>query len=727
MLAGLMRFMRWWWMHLSLLLDHAKPVRVPLLVLLIAVVVTLGVDQASELFLIAVWIDPDNWRFLALVLGSALAGLASWYAARHAYRLIYPRWPALQDPRGEWLRDWVPRVLGALVPFLVLLGYLVASWRVPHASCAATGDCFHRDVRASLLLAESVLLALFFVFRRRLFARLALGKPLPAKPHQEPRVPSVRDLGRTPLRVAMLAIGCNVAVLCLIVFRPEVLDGLGPLAILLFSAAFLCASGSFLCMIADRRGWPLLTSLLLLSAALHAMHLNDNHRVRQYPSMSTHQRPQIPPPDLRARFDDYANAWLTDRCKGRATCPVVLASSEGGGISGAAWTTTVLGQLGAAVDAARPSGVPAGLLHRYLFAGSGVSGGSLGLASYVALARHVPTDAVASEGERLLSHDFLAPELANMLFVDATQRWLPGAWFNDRSRALTRAWERAAHEQGIDEFAQSFAAMYVDDHGEPDTRTPALFLNSTTVQEGRRFIQHPFRPIATPQSQPWNDAFDGSAWLDPRVPLSEVVLNSARFTYVSPAGTLESAAVNAPLPSRLQLVDGGYFENSGTSTLSEVMRRVQAIAAARQINLRIIVLHVSNDPDLGDFVAQHDPSQLQPWYSAVCPAAAPIVKDDERGEVTAPLSALMATRSARGEYARTQLLDALHPSRGDMLWHFRICRGDYPIPLGWTISTPVFDEMARQLRQNYPVQAMGKVLADTLAGPQGTESHRPAP
>ncbi|HEX7817567.1 hypothetical protein [Dyella sp.] len=701
---------RWLGVRLPLLIDHLRPVRIPLLVLLIAVFVVVGVDQAAELFLIAVWIDPSGGRFLALLGSSALSGLAIWYATRNAYRLRYPRWPALQDERGLGLRKWIPRVLGALVPTLVLLGYLLASFQVPHGSCHATGDCGQRDVRVSLLLVESVAMVLFFIYRRPMLRAMRKADG----PHQawhEHRVDRMGDLGVTPLRLSLLAIACNVLALFLIALWPEFLDGAGPLAILLLSSAFLCFSGGFFCMIADRHGWPLLSSLLLVSVILHALHLNDNHRVRQYPHMTTHEDPSPPPPDLRPRFDEYADAWLADRCAHRNPCPVVLVSSEGGGIRGAAWTAMVLGRLTALLDARHPVQGTEPLLGRYVFAGSGVSGGSLGLATYVTMMRHALAPADLEGGsEQLLSHDFLAPTLANMFFVDFTQRWLPGAWFNDRARALTRAWERDARTMGIDDFAESFSAMYVDAHGRPNIATPALFLNSTTVAEGRRFIQHPFRSLASLDAQPWTAAFDGSQWLDPRVPLSEVVLNSARFTYVSPAGTLQAMARDAPLPARLQLVDGGYYENSGTTTLLEVMNQLRVAAQRRNTTLRIIVLHISNDPDMTDFIDQHDRSIVTPWFSAACPATQPVRRDTESGEAIAPLLALLNTRSARGDYARTQLKNALHPESGDMLWHFRLCRGNYPIPLGWTISPPVFTEMSRQLEQNYPLQPMVDVL-----------------
>jgi hypothetical protein len=49
-----------------------------------------------------------------------------------------------------------------------------------------------------------------------------------------------------------------------------------------------------------------------------------------------------------------------------------------------------------------------------------------------------------------------------------------------------------------------------------------------------------------------------------------------------------------------------------------------------------------------------------------------------------------------------------------VLWHMRLCPGNYPLPLGWTISPPVFDEMHRQLHQNYPLTAMTNWLGQQL-------------
>jgi hypothetical protein len=707
---------------LGIALDHAKPVRVSLLVLAFAAVVVSNVDQASELFLIAMWADPSSTRFVFLLATAALAGGAGWYSAYNAYRLTYPRWPSLQDPRAAALRRWIPRVLGAIVPLLLLLGYALALRGTPQAHCSTLEECRRRDLRTLGLLVEAAVMIVLFTGHRWLVKARLRAAGMPKAEAVEARVQSITVLGTVPLSIFIASLILNVLITALVVLQPRQFDGMGSLAVLLIAASFFCLSGGFLCMLADRRGLPLLSLLMLTAATLHLLHLNDNHRVRQYPAMSTHQRPAAPPPDRRPDFATYARAWLDSRCVPQRACPVIVVSTEGGGLRSAAWTAMVLSRFTAMVDRASPPNGGEPMFERYFFAGSGVSGGSLGLATYVTSLQIAPRTGLSAQvrSQNMLNHDYLAPVMANAWFVDFTQRWLPGALFDDRGRALTRAWEQAARAQGIDAWSQPFASLYQRADGGVDTDVPALFFNSTTVGQGWRFIEDPFQPFA---DSPWTTAYDGSRWLDPRLPLSEAVLNSARFTYLSPAGTLQTAApANAsstPLPI-LQLVDGGYFENSGTTTLHEIMQRLRAIAEQKKQPLRFIVLHISNDPSLHDFVDVHDRNRPLPLYSAACPRVPSATERASYGDVTAPAVALLDTRDARGEYARAELLASLHldanDPNGDVLWHMRLCPGNYPLPLGWTISPPVFDEMQRQLEQNYPLATMANWLDRQLRG-----------
>jgi hypothetical protein len=127
----------------------------------------------------------------------------------------------------------------------------------------------------------------------------------------------------------------------------------------------------------------------------------------------------------------------------------------------------------------------------------------------------------------------------------------------------------------------------------------------------------------------------------------EAVLNSARFTYVSPAGTVVRCH-DKPAEGRCQgkervwerLVDGGYFENSGVATLSDVMRA--AGSEARRENTFVIMIDNSSSPVLA------------------CPERAGVPRSDPDAEVaaatvppfsglTAPIEAFLRVREARAQ------------------------------------------------------------------------------
>src|SRR6185437_13846477 len=79
----------------GLFVDHAKAVRIPLLIILFGVVMT--------------------FRACAYVMAACL-GFAVWHTARTVYRFNIPTIPTLADPWAEPLRQWLPRVLGAAIP-----------------------------------------------------------------------------------------------------------------------------------------------------------------------------------------------------------------------------------------------------------------------------------------------------------------------------------------------------------------------------------------------------------------------------------------------------------------------------------------------------------------------------------------------------------------------------------------------------------------------------------
>jgi len=124
------------------------------------------------------------------------------------------------------------------------------------------------------------------------------------------------------------------------------------------------------------------------------------------------------------------------RRDGRATFPVYIAAAEGGGLRAAYWTTSVLGEIEDATGAR---------FSRHLLAVSGVSGGSLGGATFVAglvepqAACGSPRETSVRECARaFLRRDFLSPVTAYLLFPDLVQRFIPWPLRTlDRARIAT--------------------------------------------------------------------------------------------------------------------------------------------------------------------------------------------------------------------------------------------------------------------------------------------------
>jgi hypothetical protein len=83
--------------------------------------------------------------------------------------------------------------------------------------------------------------------------------------------------------------------------------------------------------------------------------------------------------------------------------------------------------------------------------------------------------------------------------------------------------------------------------------------------------------------------------------LSTAAHNSARFTYISPAGNLSSATHTKHF-NRGYVIDGGYFENYGAETALELANAaIKAIKAGdpeHPNKVKLVILQISSDPTL---------------------------------------------------------------------------------------------------------------------------------
>jgi hypothetical protein len=304
-------------------------------------------------------------------------------------------------------------------------------------------------------------------------------------------------------------------------------------------------------------------------------------------------------PAQRPTVAEAARAWYAQAkavYRGHGPVPMLIVATAGGGIRAAYWTATVLEKLEKDFEeqgekqSVRP----------YLFAISGVSGGSVGAAAFEAALtqrdeNHCRPDKPGDErcplATNFLKEDFLAPALASLVFQDAPSSFLPDLGQGDRGAALERSFEHASNDLLARPFLSFFRRAKpetsLDEEQGPWWR-PILLLNATHEETGNRIITSHVKI----ERNVFVDSLDALNTLGTDVRVSTAAHNSARFTYVSPAGYLGG--------DRGSVIDGGYFENFGALSALEL-----AHAATKALNddapqpkVELVILMISSDPDL---------------------------------------------------------------------------------------------------------------------------------
>jgi hypothetical protein len=163
-------------------------------------------------------------------------------------------------------------------------------------------------------------------------------------------------------------------------------------------------------------------------------------------------------------------------------------------------------------------------------------------------------------------------------------------------------------------------------------------------------------------------------------PLAGLVHHSARFPAVSPAGRVDRAP-QPGCPDGARLVDGGYFDNSGTQSVLDLLDRLQRATRDRRLPaFEPVVILVRNSAE---------PAFAQ----AVTPADSPSRIAPEAGSILRALFNARASHAvlARAELCRTgvKVVDLVVPE------HSAAERA----PLGWALSDTVRGHLLAAARQ----------------------------
>lgn len=600
-----------------------SPMRMSILVLLMGFGVIFVADQGTDVLRLL----AEDGRWLPFFAGVLFWATNTWYAARVVGELHFRPEPPVGDPaRRHFLLVWLPRLLGGGVFLAVAAALLKAS--------AGTGP----------LLADLVLGAAFlvFVWKRRALARRA---GIAMEHEAGDRALSLRQASRPTLIFIAATIAISVALFLAAVIAPVPVGRLlTPGAVYLFASGSWIPVGTIMVVFSERYRLPVFA--LIAVAAFIFSAWNDNHAVRTGPKPQRAERPTI-----AEAYGLWLKNW-TERHPGETPRPVVVAT-YGGGIRAAYWTAMTLARLQERIPD----------LQDRIFAVSGVSGGSVGAAAWRALSlRRSPTPA---EVDRVLGQDYLGPTFATMFYPDLLQVFLPfPTGLNDRARTMEAAWESSWNA------GSAYDGAFLDLWPESGRPWPALFLNGTSVNDGGRLVTSNLLPPPW-RIKPYRDFITE---FGPDLHVATAAGNSARFPLVSPAGSF-AVAGRDKAAGMDQIVDGGYYDNSGGATAFNLISEMRNVGAGGH---DIVAILITSDteaacPPLGD------PQRLE--KGCAVPAAA-------KGEISAIVGALLNTRGAHTEEAAAGLQWTTGPGRNAWV---RLSTpapgcGTTEPPLGWVLS-----------------------------------------
>jgi hypothetical protein len=630
--------------------------RASLGIMLIAVIVLAYADQSRQIFLSLAEAPADNVsQILAAVGGLVWATFICWFVARRRVIARQMSLPLLckdltveakerAEQREEALRPWfrwVPRINAICIPLATAVGLVFAARGTqdlydhymsdirPAYVALAVKNMLQRGMSANALLYAAalacVLFAAAFLAWTHFRSRSRIGK----EPNAWLRNNTILILGYliTPLTIYLL---CTQAAISLS-------TAIGSLGIfLLFIGCFLLITSS-LFYIFDIWKIPVFSLLLVWGFFCWGLDLNSS-TVEPKPLAGANASGENAGREIVEAGDAF-DRWLStreDRKDFPNEYPVFIVAAAGGGLYAAQYAAIVL----ARIQDRCPS------FAQHVFAYSGVSGGSLGVATFATIANRQASNAPAQScdhlqgkgpfekaASRALDRDYFSPLLGSALFPNFFQMFWPHYVESfDRSTIFAATMER--YSVGGSGMRSALAEPFLNAWSLPPkvNTTGALLLNTTDVDRGSQVVISPFktRYLEGLNSQiSWFYTalaeFDDAQRVRLRkdIPLSRAIALSAGFPFVFDPGKINAG-------SRMRLVDGGYTESSGIVTAVEVYRYLKIAEQKKRIRIYFIVIQS----------AYSIPEYAKPWFNLEF----------------SPIRTLQATRDGRGHLAYNDLL-----------------------------------------------------------------------
>ncbi len=523
----------------------------------------------------------------------------------------------------------------------------------------------------------------------------------------------------------LVFVGASVAAItgvALIVFPLSVAERIGTVAVVLLGGMLFAGFAAAAVRFAERTKPPKILAAfrlkrtpvfvftfvwLLLAGLASTSASNDVSVIRSTVTGS----------DRVITMDDVWSRWSVrniDEPAGGEVLPLVFIASSGGGVRAAAWTSYVMDCLFvnsldmdgcvAAIDGASP-----------IVLMSGVSGGSLGLATWTASTLVPPDEESDDWVKRRLGDDYLASTMAWLLLVDTPRSFIGfGPAVRGRAEVMELAWEASWDDHGSGYLSGGIFEQWARYESVPFT----LF-NGTSVNDPCRFNISVLSSTAHSRDDTCTSlgAFEGQlGGIDKSVSLaatqdlgdylcenqdiklSTAIMLSARFPVITPSGRIGGGLSDCDEgPNQAFVVDGGYLDASGSGTVTELWHRIKgSVDAFNQSHSACVV----------PFLIQIDNGYENPRAS---------VQGTSPREVLVPLQTIFNSQFGRIANEREQAaiefdqplllggsaIGVYTPEGIEITSRYaRITTRAHPgiqAPLGWTLSDASFDDLRSQL------------------------------
>ncbi len=291
----------------------------------------------------------------------------------------------------------------------------------------------------------------------------------------------------------------------------------------------------------------------------------------------------------RQALPDHFEAWLSHRQKKmrqKDPYPIFMVVGEGGGSRAGLWMSHLLASIQDSTD---------GAFTEHMYAMSTVSGSTTGAGTFIYFLKNNYGN-LGQRSRIMFQTNYLSSSLAHLMGQDALKSIIPGIYrerdgrHRDRAAQLEKEWTigawNALHgHDGYDlrptadsSMQLPFTSFWQAYDGQYDLEMPLLFANTTRVETGRPAA------VSAVRLHSADPAFDILSHLekdDHHLSLITGMHLSSRFPIINAMGKIDGLG---------HFVDGGYYDNSGASTMNHILAELSRYAFTDTFEINLILV-----------------------------------------------------------------------------------------------------------------------------------------